>query len=480
MSSKYIDRNNQQFTNINNQQFTNINNQQFTDAFNSRNFNTNTTHPLIPNSQEYIYYKKYVSIHSEDRDILKYPSSSEFSIQLPEDLYNVLSLKLYDWSFPCNYDVFTNEFKNKNLTFVINQPYNPNINNVDNLLIQKVYECLFLNQTHEYLATIQTGFYNPIQIATELTNRFNFVVTLFITNYFNTMINNSTLDAETIAEYKEALTLFNDSGGYNNFVITYNAVKGVIWFGNICDGFLLTPESQLKYAVLNNGLDCFSTIPNNESIYDVNIASTTSLPNYSTNSGLADYIGLQRKNTQSTNSKSSVSPDGANGLGIYNGLIVPRFYFGDWKAGDQGYWLLPNSNYPGSVVNWIQCRSKINLMGQSYIYMEIENQNCIDETEPYSVTPYSLTTNTGNSVVNSAFAKISIPTTPISQWFDKDSGPYKFYYPPAERISKLKINFRYHNGIPVNFGLFAYTFVIEFTLQLPQILRTSNTIPSRI
>lgn len=36
-------------------------------------FNTNTSHPLIPNSQEYIYYKKYVSVHSEDRNMLKYP-----------------------------------------------------------------------------------------------------------------------------------------------------------------------------------------------------------------------------------------------------------------------------------------------------------------------------------------------------------------------------------------------------------------------
>ena len=33
-------------------------------------FNTNTNHPIIQNSQQYIFYRKYVSIHSEDRDIL--------------------------------------------------------------------------------------------------------------------------------------------------------------------------------------------------------------------------------------------------------------------------------------------------------------------------------------------------------------------------------------------------------------------------
>jgi hypothetical protein len=76
--------------------------------------------------------------------------------------------------------------------------------------------------------------------------------------------------------------------------------------------------------------------------------------------------------------------------------------------------------------------------------------------------------------VNSSFAKIAVPTTPISQWFDRDSLPYKFYNPPAERIRKLFIKLRYHNGQTVNFDVFNYSFVIEFTLQLPQIIRSSN------
>ena len=52
------------------------------------NYNVNTSHPLIPSSQEYIYYKKYVSIHSQDRDILRYPKSGEFEIEFPQDLLN--------------------------------------------------------------------------------------------------------------------------------------------------------------------------------------------------------------------------------------------------------------------------------------------------------------------------------------------------------------------------------------------------------
>ena len=70
-------------------------------------FNTNTSHPIIPSSQEYMYYKKYVSIHSEDRDVLKFPNPSEFEIELPEDLLNVASLRLVSWSFPSNYSTFS-------------------------------------------------------------------------------------------------------------------------------------------------------------------------------------------------------------------------------------------------------------------------------------------------------------------------------------------------------------------------------------
>ena len=81
-----------------------------------------------------------------------------------------------------------------------------------------------------------------------------------------------------------------------------------------------------------------------------------------------------------------------------------------------------------------------------------------------------------NGIVNSAFAKIAIPTTPISQWFDRDSLPYKFYYPPAEKMRRLKFKIRYHNGEVVNFGIFSYSFVIEFTIQLPQSIRTSKSI----
>ena len=35
-------------------------------------FDLNNNHPIIPNSNQYYFEKKYISIHSEDRDVIKY------------------------------------------------------------------------------------------------------------------------------------------------------------------------------------------------------------------------------------------------------------------------------------------------------------------------------------------------------------------------------------------------------------------------
>ena len=71
---------------------------------------------------------------------------------------------------------------------------------------------------------------------------------------------------------------------------------------------------------------------------------------------------------------------------------------------------------------------------------------------------------------------MSIPSTPLSQWFDKESIPYKLFVPPAERIRKLSIKIRYHNGQIVEFGVFNFSFMLEFTLLVPQILRQTRAV----
>jgi hypothetical protein len=433
----------------------------FSDLTINRVFNTNTSHPLIPNSQDYIYYKKYVSIHSEDRNVLKYPDAAEFEIELPEDMLNVVSLRLVSWTFPANYDTFSTLNQNITMSFQINEPYNPNINGVTNILSQKIFEFLFLNQHSEtpyFTILIEQGFYNPQQMVTELTNKFNTAVTSQILIYFKNQITNTSLTQLQQEEYVEALSLFNLSDGYTNFSIVYNNVSQKIWFGNICDGFILTNETQIIRNTYADNIIC---------------VTRDSTPDFS-DWGLPGYLGLTRCNQSSI---SGASLTNFSEVSTYNGNVVPRFFYGDVNPGDNGFWLVPNPILVGSNVQWIEADYKINLMGPAYMYMEIAGQNCIDETQPYNISEFTIKTNETNGVVNSSFAKIAIPTTPISQWFDRESEPYKFYYPPAERMRKLAIKVRYHNGKLANFGVFNYSFMIEFTTQLPQILRNSKVAP---
>jgi len=341
------------------------------------------------------------------------------------------------------------------MSFSINEPYNP-INKISDNLIEKIFESLSYLKNDTFLVNIQEGFYNPDQMVTELTNRFNYVVTIKIIEYLNLQSNNPNIDEADRNDYVLAKEKLIETGGYNNFVIVYNTVNQKIWFGNVCDRFILKNELSSLKNELNTNLFCSSI--------------KTQLPDFS-NWGLPAFIGLNKCDIESVNGSEF---NETIYFSKYNDVIVPRFFYGDVFPGDNGYWLLPNPALVDSSVYWVECPHKINLMGPAHMYMEIEGNNCIDETSPYNVSQFTLTTNQTNGIVNSSFAKIPIPTTPISQWFDKvvsDNAPYKFYNPPAERMRRLKIRIRYHNGQLVNFGVFNYSFVIEFKTQLPKILK---------
>ena len=165
-------------------------------------YNVNTSHPILTNSQEVVYQRKYVSIHSEDRDMLKFPKSSEFEIEMPEDMNNVSSIRLANWTFPANYSTFSLLNENIRMTFKISKPYNPGEHMFSNPLQNAIFECLFTIQD-DFVITIEEGFYNPDQMVNELTNKFNEAVTMRLIDFFN---------AKGYTDLVESL------GEYNNFV----------------------------------------------------------------------------------------------------------------------------------------------------------------------------------------------------------------------------------------------------------------------
>ena len=405
-------------------------------------FNTFTNHPLIPNSQEYMVVRKYVSIHSEDRDVLKYPNSAEFEIELPQDYVNVLSIRLESWAFPSNYSTFSQLNKNITMSFEIITPYT---SGVIPSLQNSIYQALLANTQNKYSITIEEGYYTPQQMVTELTNKYNEVVTNYIYNYF-------------VTNSDPYLSDFVTNGGYSDFVIVYNEVSQKIWFGNKTAVFvLLNVDNTSQYI-----LDCNDAIIPNPCFTSAPCPpSKTQLPDY-TNWGLPSYLGLFRNPIVSISTQTT-----------------QRFYYGDVFPGDKGVWLRRTDALPDCSLNYIEADYKINIMGPDYFYMDLAQLNNIDETNPYNLSNFTLHTNETNTRVNASFAKIAVPYKADScvQCFENNRA-CKIYNPPAERMRKIKLRMRYHNGQLVNFGGSDYSFTLEFTLyNAQQSKKYNNYIP---
>jgi len=420
--------------------------------------NLNNSHPIIPNSNQYYFDRKFVSINSEDRDITKYPNASEFEIELPQDYLNIQSVKLYSWSFPANYNVFSIDQQNVFMSFKIVNPYNPGEHAVSDLLLESIFAAFYYNPDYEYNFLIENGFYNPTQMATELTNKFNAAVTSFLINIFNNPFNFPNIPVTEYANFAAAALLFKK---YDRFTNVYNSVGQKLWFGNNADQFILTNSTAAKLKKLN---------------FD-NCINRNVLRNYS-DYGLPGFLGLSKDDQEAFSVAEYIDKGGDFANTFDSNSPYPRFYYGNVVTiGDDGYWLLPDPALTGTTsatVYFLQSPFKINLMGPAYIFMEIDGLNCIDETSPYNLSVFTKETNQTNGQVNSCFAKIPISTTPIAQWFDNSMEPFKYFNPPAERIRKLKIKFRYHDGSLIDFGVFPYSFMLEFNMLRHQQERQYN------
>jgi hypothetical protein len=352
-----------------------------------------------------------VSIHSEDRNISKYPNPSCFEIEMPEDVLNVLNLSLVNWSLPTSCNAFSPLQSNVTLAFQLV----PSLSGPTSLDAE-VFQALTSNVGKDYCFTIETGNYTPMQMAVTLTNKFNEAVTLFVLMYLQ---NAASLYVDS----------FTSAGGYQQFQIAFNEVSRKMWFGNKNDAFVLTNE----HVVPNQTL---CTLKNE-------------LPNFS-NWGLPGFLGLTKSNTCSV-----------------SGLSAPRFYS---LPGTESEWLLPNTDVSGGQVYWVEPPFQINLSCPEFVYLELEGQNCIDETSPYNVSTFTAQTNQTNGIVNSSFAKIRLGL--CQPFVDKALLPYKEFMPPAEKIRKLKIKLRHHNGQLVDFGNHNYSLLFEFVLVQPTQART--------
>lgn len=179
----------------------------------SIHFNTQNSHPLIPRDQTYVLDRKLVTIHSEDRDIKKYPNANKFEIHLPQVMENVSSMRLVECTFPSVYYTFSNEYQNTRLSFSV-EPKDSSL--------PYFYELTNLSPKKRIMTIqIQEGFYCPHELAVEIQEKLNETVSLRIKQIIEQ-------DTQQIVDVT-----------YNAFRVTYDKVGQRFWFGNQTDGFTI-------------------------------------------------------------------------------------------------------------------------------------------------------------------------------------------------------------------------------------------------
>ena len=82
-------------------------------SYRNPEYNLGSSKPLINREQTYYLDRKLLTVHSEDRDITKWPNSNTFEIVLPETLTLVQSMRLIQATMPAKFFVFSNDYQNK-------------------------------------------------------------------------------------------------------------------------------------------------------------------------------------------------------------------------------------------------------------------------------------------------------------------------------------------------------------------------------
>lgn len=401
-------------------------------------FNVNTSRPLIPRQQNYVLDRKLVTIHSDDRDIKKWPFSNHFEVELPAIMENVESMRLVSINLPVNAPQFKNDYQNTKIQFRII----PKDSTSDYFTILQNKDSL---PNRYYQITIQEGFYCPEELAFEIQQRMNQVVTDYIADVY--------IGTAPAPVYDKARCYWDRVGLR-------------FWFGNTIDSFTLNFDRRQDYT-LNN---CQQ--PN---VWD------------QTNRwGLPSYIGFD---------KESYEADPSEDL---NGDAVPINFF---YLGPNSAWMTPKS--AALPVYYVQSPKAPFLTTDVSVYMECDKYNSMDELKPY-VKASNADPNNGNDTsrlfnsrctvgsraakcvpaqydyngyVNSVFAKIPLQTTPLGAMQDSRNGFLQnvtAFDVPEEKISKIKVKFRYHDGRLVDFDDVPFDFTIEFNQLKNEIMRTYN------
>lgn len=365
----------------------------------SISFNTHQNHPIIEREQTYFLDKSYITIHSEDRDINKWPNPNHFEVMLPKDLTNVICLRLSDITLPSNIYTFSNNKQNTKFRFKLSPQIN--ISTPDAIL---EYNALFnaYNTIPYYEVTITEGYYKPFNLAIEIQNKINQT----ITRTLESLVDGS-------------LNILPECYEYCEFVVKYNPVSHKIEFINGRDSFVL---------LFNNKID-----------YDIECGVKDVWCQYM-NWGFPYYIGYNKKNY------GSLENEGKYFIDSINFQVCPS----SDKEEEVVYYSVSDNvvNLLGDNVIYMEL-DKYNNMDEITPYSHSTNNSLYND--------YSGRTNSAFAKI-----LIMCDPFQNVQLTKKDELNYvSSFKVPIQNIRKLKFTFRFHDGRLVDFKNQNFNFTIE-------------------
>ena len=285
-------------------------------------FNVQTTHPLIQRKQTYVLHRKLVSIHSDDRDLNKWPEANNFEVELGENFKNVQSIRLIQFSLPNNNYVFSNSYKNTQLAFTYTDLSGVNYPN----MADSSYNIIKLSE----------GTYSENNLETALQSLMNETI-------FNDTSNVTYLPSDNK----------NDTEGIKPFVVKYNEISNKLLFGASEGKFDLNFDEKLEYD---------KTCNENNTVFDQNIKW-----------GLPYYLGFDKEKYIAT------STDISNTLNAYEHDISGLFLYHE----DPNPWIkatgnksLPEGGISEDVSNntiySLEAPYNLDIFGEDTIYMEMD------------------------------------------------------------------------------------------------------------
>jgi hypothetical protein len=367
---------------------------------------------LIKRQQDYVLERKLISIHTEDRDIKKWPNSNHFEIILPEPILNVQSMRLLDILIPVNFYSFSNVLQNTKMFFSVIPSSDLQVTDIS------LYNAFLNSASNPFEITIQDGFYAANELAYELENRMNARIQI--------------IDA-------------SNSATYNGFTCYYDNVAQKIWIGNQRDAFRLEFQLQSYYDMSNN-----------ENVVDWN---------QYTKWGLGFYLGYDKKQYVSTDTTSNIYFNyltATDSQGVKEHL---PYKWLDKTKSPNGHVFFVKPDYILKL-NGDKCiymeLNKYNSYDELYPYSQattnvLKNDfggkvNSAFAKIMITTTPFNESFESSNGFLNNM----------------------SFFNPPMERLSKLEFKFRFHNGRLVDFQKYPFHFTIEVNSLRNELAKTYN------